>query len=307
MSQATTKKDPFRKNQDNILEKIWLQPLKYMMSIHDEPASADMRKICQSWIDVPEDKFAHAEKLIKTFYYASLLLDDVQDNSTMRGSIPVTHSVYGVPSAMNSCFYSYLHATKMVLEYHPDAILVFVQEMSTIVRGQEIEMEWEEKNICPTEEDFLDQCDQKTGCMLRIFIGLMQLYNDNKQDFSYLCRLTGIYLQVINDYKNIADEDYHKIKGFGDDITSGKYTLPIVHAAKHFPKESEEILSILRMRTKDIKLKKRLVELLDQCGSLAYTRDFMKKLRDDTEKEVTRLGGHTAPIEIMDFWARKIH
>lgn len=47
-------------------------------------------------------------------------IDDIEDNSVLRRGIPVAHSIYGVPSTINSANYVYFMGLEKVLALdHP--------------------------------------------------------------------------------------------------------------------------------------------------------------------------------------------
>lgn len=57
---------------------------------------------------------------------ASLMVDDIEDNSVMRRGVPVTHSVYGVPRTINSANYIYFRALEKCNSLqHPHAVIIF--------------------------------------------------------------------------------------------------------------------------------------------------------------------------------------
>ena len=51
-------------------------------------------------------------------------------------------------------------------------------------------------------------------------------------------------------------------------------------------------LEILRLRTKDVDVKKYCVSLLEKFGSFAYTRETLENLVIEAKKEIDRLGGN---------------
>jgi geranylgeranyl diphosphate synthase type 3 len=58
---------------------------------------------------------------------ASLLIDDIQDNSKLRRGVPVAHHIYGVPLTINTANYIYFLAMQKALTLqHPDVTKIFV-------------------------------------------------------------------------------------------------------------------------------------------------------------------------------------
>jgi hypothetical protein len=42
----------------------------------------------------------------------------------------------------------------------------------------------------------------ESGAVLHLFIQLMQLFSENKSDFTKLTEILGLYCQIQNDYRN---------------------------------------------------------------------------------------------------------
>jgi geranylgeranyl pyrophosphate synthase len=58
---------------------------------------------------------------------ASLLIDDIEDNSKLRRGVPVAHNIYGVPLTINAANYVYFLAMEKALTLrHPDVTQIFV-------------------------------------------------------------------------------------------------------------------------------------------------------------------------------------
>lgn len=91
-------------------------------------------------------------------------------------------------------------------------------------------------------------------------IRLMQLFSENKMDFTKLAGLLGLYFQVNDDYINLNSKDvsirdtnntfvklvlqYMENKSFCEDLTEGKFGFPLIHAIQSHP-EDNKIMSIL--------------------------------------------------------------
>lgn len=63
-------------------------------------------------------------------------VDDIEDNSKLRRGVPVAHSIYGVPSTINTANYVYFQVrdTK-TLRFILDAIFVFVGNSERLNTG----------------------------------------------------------------------------------------------------------------------------------------------------------------------------
>jgi geranylgeranyl pyrophosphate synthase len=101
-----------------------------------------------------------------------------------------------------------------------------------------------------------------------------------------LVDLLGIIFQIRDDYQNLQSDQYAKNKGFGEDITEGKFSYPIVHSIRSSSSgsfgagsdRSLQLLNILRQKTEDEAVKRYAIRILEQTGSFEYTRQKLRKL-----------------------------
>jgi geranylgeranyl diphosphate synthase type 3 len=85
------------------------------------------KKAFNLWLHIPEDKLIVIGDLIEMLHNASLLIDDIQDNSKLRRGSPVAHNIYGVPLTINAANYVYFLAMQKALTLkHPDVTQIFV-------------------------------------------------------------------------------------------------------------------------------------------------------------------------------------
>ena len=102
--------------------------------------------------------------LVQMLHNASLLLDDIEDNSVLRRGNPVAHKVYGIPSTLNSANYVMFIGLERVLDLgHPQAVHIFSQQMLELHRGQGMEIYWRDNYLCPTEDEYRKMTIRKTG------------------------------------------------------------------------------------------------------------------------------------------------
>ena len=95
---------------------------------------------------------------------ASLLIDDIEDSSKLRRGFPVAHSIYGIPSVINSANYVYFLGLEKVLTLdHPDAVKVFTRQLLELHQGQGLDIFWRDMYTCLTEEEYKAMVSQKTG------------------------------------------------------------------------------------------------------------------------------------------------
>uniref|UniRef100_A0A0K8VYN1 Geranylgeranyl pyrophosphate synthase n=1 Tax=Bactrocera latifrons TaxID=174628 RepID=A0A0K8VYN1_BACLA len=222
----------------------------------------------------------------------SYRIDDIEDNSILRRGVPVAHSIYGVPSTINAANYVlFLSLQKVQQLGHPEATNVYTEQLLELHRGQGMEIYWRDNFTCPSESDYKLMTIRKTGGLFMLAIRLMQLFSENKEDFTKLTAILGLYFQIRDDYCNLSLKEYTQNKSFAEDLTEGKFGFPVIHAVRS-QKHDKQVLHILRQRTQDIEVKKYCIGLLEKLGSFQYTREVLESLDTEARAEVARLGSN---------------
>lgn len=84
-----------------------LEPFNYLNQIPGKDIRGVLIDSFQSWLQIPEDKLIIIKDVIANLHNASLLVDDIEDNSKVRRGHPVAHTIYGVAQTINCANYVY--------------------------------------------------------------------------------------------------------------------------------------------------------------------------------------------------------
>lgn len=261
-----------------------VEPYEYIVSKPGKSFRSKLINVFNEIYQIPTEKTNEISTLVSILHNASLLIDDIEDNSTTRRGIPTSHTLFGVPLTINSANYMYFKAmealqviagdNKILLH---DLMVIFNQEMINLHRGQGLDIYWRENllHFIPDETKYYNMVMNKTGGLFRLTVRIMELLTDVKLPHSLvpLSNLLGIIYQIRDDYQNLLNEQMIANKGLAEDISEGKLSFPIIHGLRYGQSHSETFLKdILRLRTDDIELKKKAVEYLNsQSHSLKYT------------------------------------
>ncbi|XP_040906588.1 geranylgeranyl pyrophosphate synthase [Toxotes jaculatrix] len=273
-------------------ERILLEPYKYLLQLPGKQVRTKLAQAFNHWLNVPEDKLQVIIEVTEMLHNASLLIDDIEDNSKLRRGFPVAHSIYGIPSVINSANYVYFLGLEKVLTLeHPEAVQVFTRQLLELHRGQGLDIHWRDTYTCPTEQEYRNMVLQKTGGLFGLAVGLMQLFSDWKQDLKPLLDTLGLFFQIRDDYANLSSREYSENKSFCEDLTEGKFSFPTIHAIWSRP-ESTQVQNILRQRTENMDIKRYCVDYLEKVGSFAYTRQTLRDLEAEAYRLIGDFGGN---------------
>ncbi|KAG9317938.1 isoprenoid synthase domain-containing protein [Chiua virens] len=297
-----------------------LEPYTYVSSSPGKGFRNQLIQALNHWLRVPSVQLKAIVQTIELLHNASLLVDDIEDDSALRRGKPVAHKIYGVAQTINSANYVYFLAYQQVMKI-PGMIRVqwphihnlclpywnisnsvnrvvriLNDEMLALHCGQGRELFWRDHLRCPTEGEYIQMVKEKTGGLLRIAIRLMVECStvNTASDIHYvpLVELLGIWFQIRDDYMNLHSDTYTEQKGFAEDLEEGKFSFPIIHGIRESPNQTY-IINILRQRTKDTTLKRHTISYLKEVThSFEYTLSALRSLESQARAEVTRLGGN---------------
>lgn len=211
----------------------------------------------------------------------SVIVDDVEDGSTLRRGQPSLHITYGVDIAVNAGNTLYflpllpliksrtLSPAKKVLIYE-----LYVSEMTKLSVGQAMDIYWHHGHKDASEAEYLQMCSYKTGSLARLATGLGAILGgaSNKQSdaLKEFATSIGVAFQIQDDILNIKPKEGWG-KETGDDLKEGKRTLMVIHAFSVLPeKERARLRWILDSRNNSDAEVREAIALLEKSGSVEY-------------------------------------
>lgn len=205
--------------------------------------------------------------------------------------MPVAHSIFGIPQTINSANLAYFVAQQELEKLtNPSAFTIYTEELINLHRGQGMELHWRDSLYCPTEEEYTEMIQNKTGGLFRLAIRLMQAESTSTQDFVPLVETLGMLFQIRDDYQNLQSDVYSQNKGYCEDISEGKFSYPIIHSIRARPGD-RRLISILKQHSEDIMVKQYAVDYMESTGSFAYCRDKIWALIRTTNEQLEALDG----------------
>ncbi|KAG1774804.1 farnesyltranstransferase [Suillus placidus] len=100
-------------------ESALLGPYTYIIANPGKKVTDELVEGFNLWLNVPKDKLAVVKRVVGLFHNASLLVDDIEDDSQLRRGIPVAHKIYGVPQTINTANYVYFLAYQELSALRP--------------------------------------------------------------------------------------------------------------------------------------------------------------------------------------------
>lgn len=251
--------------------------------------------------------------VIETLHGASLLIDDIEDDSTFRRGQPCAHITCGLPATINSGNLMYFTAMQRALTNLPtylestdndsaqavfrsQLLDIFMDEMINLHVGQGFDIYWRDNFLdvmnsgLPSIEEYLEVVMHKTGGLFRLAVRMLSLFADGMAPNTRLpnklvqiASLLGIVYQIRDDYINLADEEYAELKGSTcEDLIEGKMSLPILYTLIH-QGESSPLFQLYREakspeeRRADVGRLEAVSKFIADSGALDYSYSILQE------------------------------
>ncbi|EPS43801.1 hypothetical protein H072_2231 [Dactylellina haptotyla CBS 200.50] len=283
-------------NGEGLDTELLLAPYEYLRSMPSKGVRETFVNALNLWFAVPDKSLQQIKNIGQILHTASLMLDDMQDNSTLRRGQDAAHIRYGQPQTINSANYLIMWAAEQVSKLEsPACSTIFFDEIRNSLIGQSYEIDWKDKMVCPTEDQYIDMVEKKTGGLFRFLTRLITTLSRKNKTFNLdkLASNIGQYFQIRDDFMNLTYTKYTDQKGFCEDLDEGKFSYLIVHAWNREPTEdSSRVRALFQERAKNRGLnreaKEEILAILQRTGSFQYTETKMQQLQREIDEEVTR-------------------
>lgn len=186
--------------------------------------------------------------LVEFSHNATLIHDDIEDDSEERRGKPAIHKIYGVDTAINSGSFLYFLALSCIESYNGEnkALIyrLWAEYMRGLHLGQAIDISWHRKiTFVPTIDEYYVMCGLKTGSLARLAAEAgaysAGASSEAAVKFGNAAEKLGIAFQVLDDVKNLTTGVLGKLRG--DDIVEGKKSLPVLLYLTRYPEKREMV------------------------------------------------------------------
>lgn len=171
--------------------------------------------------------------VVEMIHSATLVHDDVIDESSTRRGRPSVNSVWGNTVAVLSGDWLYMQAFQISLRERNFRLLDILMTLTqTMVEGELLQLEWLGRADL-TEEDYLNLVDRKTACLFSACARLGALSvgvnGDVEQKLGDFGWNLGMAFQLVDDILDYTANESRLGKPVGEDLREGKVTLPLIY------------------------------------------------------------------------------
>lgn len=228
--------------------------------------------------------------LIEFIHTATLLHDDVVDESDMRRGKATANATFGNAASVLVGDFIYTRAFQMMTSLGSLKVLEVMSEaVNVIAEGEVLQlMHCNDPDI--TEESYMRVIYSKTARLFEAaaqcsgnLAGATDAQEKALQDYG---RYLGTAFQLIDDLLDYSSDGQSLGKNVGDDLNEGKPTLPLLHAMRNGSPEQAQMIREAIEHGNGRHLLDPVLKAMADCGSLEWTH---QRAEEEADKAIDAL------------------
>ncbi|MBF0146867.1 MAG: polyprenyl synthetase family protein [Magnetococcales bacterium] len=223
--------------------------------------------------------------VVEFIHTATLLHDDVVDESLTRRGRQTANAVWGSKAPVLVGDFLFSRAFQMLVEHGDLRVLEIIADACAVISEGEVMQLLVSNNLETSESQYMEVVSRKTATLFAAAARIGAVLNhrsvDEEERLARYGLLLGQAYQVVDDTLDYSATRETLGKGIGDDFQEGKITLPLIHAFHHGSEEER------RFWTRCIEAKdqpegslERAIDLVRQRGSLDYAMARARSLAE---------------------------
>ncbi len=184
----------------------------------------------------PEADHVMAATFIEFIHTATLLHDDVVDNSSRRRGRLTANEMFGNQASVLVGDFVYSRAFQMMAAVESTRVIEIMANATNVIAEGEVLQLMNARDADTTEERYLQVIDRKTAQLFQagaevaaVLAGATPTVQRALADYG---RHLGIAYQLVDDAMDYQSDPDTRGKNLGDDLAEGKPTLPLIHALR---------------------------------------------------------------------------
>lgn len=229
---------------------------------------------------------------LELIHMATLVHDDVIDDSTIRRGAETVKSAWGNRVSIYAGNYIFARALTLISTYkRSDLLDVLAQASMKICEGEIVQM-LSCYNVNLGLKNYLRRIERKTALLISVSCELGAMISNAPSHEIMALRRYGYYLgmgfQITDDILDIVADEKTLGKPIGSDIRQGVITLPSLYALRYDPRREElaQLLSSPEACTNDAD---RIIDIVSNSDGIDYAYQVTQHFAYKAQKQLDLL------------------
>ncbi len=265
--------------------------------------------ICARLCGYQGERHVHLAAAVEFLHSATLLHDDVVDESALRRGVPTANNIWGNKASILVGDFLLGQAFMLMVGDGSLEVLRILSSASAIIAEGEVMQMVATSDLGTSEDDYIRIISAKTAQLFSAACEIGAVVSDRPQAeqkalFDFGMNL-GIAFQIADDALDYSAKQEELGKSIGDDFHEGKVTLPVIHAYANGTAEErlfwKRVIEEKSQKDSDLEKAK---ELIQKHQSLRYTMDRAVEFVENAKQALNLFPASQEKdilLELLDF------
>lgn len=218
--------------------------------------------------------------VIEFIHTATLLHDDVVDESDLRRSKPTANAVFGNAASVLVGDFLYSRSFQMMVKTNNMAVMKVLSQATNIISEGEVLQLLNCHNADVDEERYMKVIHYKTAKLFQASAEIAAILGTQDSEIIKAFADYGMYLgtafQLIDDVLDYSGDEDETGKHLGDDLAEGKPTLPLIYVMQNgTPEQANIVKNAIENGGREVFAQ--VLEVIKNSNALEFTRQQATK------------------------------
>lgn len=242
---------------------------------------------------IQSDEHHTLAAIIEFIHTATLLHDDVVDESTMRRGRETANELFGNQASVLVGDFLYSRAFQMMVDLKRMRVMEILSDATNRIAQGEVMQLMNCNDASTSEASYLDVIYSKTARLFEAATQLAAVLTDQRQDVEVAMQQYGKHLgtafQLTDDVLDYTAPSEKMGKQAGDDLAEGKPTLPLLHAMWNGSEEDASLIKSAIENADGMSKFDQIIDIMNKNGSIEYTRQLAVIEADKAKESISIL------------------
>jgi len=228
--------------------------------------------------------------IVEFIHTATLLHDDVVDESNLRRGTPTANAEFGNAASVLVGDFIYTRSFQLMVGLGKMQIMQVLADATNIIAEGEVLQLMNCNDPDTTEASYMQVIYSKTAKLFEAATGLAAIITEQDQATLDALNLYGMHLgtafQLVDDVLDYNADAEQLGKNIGDDLAEGKPTLPLIYAMQHGSEQQTQLIRDAIEHSNGMEQLEEILTALKQTNALEFT---MQKAELEAEKAIACL------------------
>ncbi|OBP16623.1 octaprenyl diphosphate synthase [Rheinheimera sp. SA_1] len=219
--------------------------------------------------------------IIEFIHTATLLHDDVVDESMLRRGKETANAVFGNQASVLVGDFLYTRSFQLMVSLGRMRVMEILADATNIIAEGEVLQLMNVNDPDTTEESYMQVIYCKTAKLFEAATQLAAVLSDQDESVTKAMQNYGMHLgtafQLIDDVLDYQADVDELGKNIGDDLAEGKPTLPLIYALRHGNPQQQALIREAIIESNGLSKLDEIMAALAETAAFEYTRNIAEQ------------------------------